>query len=174
MARLAILGCVAILAPIGAQAQETDTAARIADEISACRKIPVATERLACFDRSVAAFDNARQKRDLVVIDRAEMRKTRQSLFGFSLPRIKLFGRDDDGSDGAEVTEITSTIAAIRPAGYNQYVWQLADGSSWQTIEVVGRSAFVKAGDAITITATMLGGYKAKIKTGSIGVKRVR
>ena len=47
MARLAILGCVALLVPIGAQAQETDTAARIADEISACRKIPVATERLA-------------------------------------------------------------------------------------------------------------------------------
>jgi hypothetical protein len=60
--------------------------------VTQCRTITAPAERLACFDESVAALDTAEESQTVVVIDQQQVRETRRSLFGISLPDTGLFG----------------------------------------------------------------------------------
>lgn len=162
-----------------APAVDPDTASRVVDDLAACRGIPDNNQRLACYDRTAAALVAARDRRDIVVVDRQEVRRTRRSLFGFTLPRIRLFGNDnDDPNSGVDrpadrVDEITSKIARLRRIDLNRYVLTLEDGSIWEMSEG-SRGAPPNVGDTIRIRAGSLGSYIARIRSEpQIRVRRV-
>lgn len=90
-----------------------------------CRRVAEPQARLACYDRAVAALDTATAAHDILVIDRATVRATKRGLFGLNLPRIKLFG----GNDDVEVDQIESTITATSTTRDGDAVFVLADGS---------------------------------------------
>lgn len=142
------------------------------DAIVACRDIADTAARLACFDQRVAALAEAKQRKDIVVMDREGVRAAKRGLFGFSLPRIKLFG-DGDGDTETDVKQIDSIVTAARSGTGGLTTIALKDGTQWQTTEA--RMGFSpRSGDEITITAGTLGSYIAKIKGGrSSKVKRV-
>jgi hypothetical protein len=159
----------ATAAPAGAQEKPGNDAV---DAIVGCRDIADTAARLACFDQRVAALAEAKQRKDIVVMDREGVRAAKRGLFGFSLPRIKLFG-DGDGDSETDVKQIDSVVTTARAGAGGLTTIALKDGTFWQTTEA--RMGFSpRSGDEITITAGALGSYMAKIKGGrSSKVKRV-
>lgn len=141
-----------------------------ADAIENCRTVEGDAARLACYDRAAADFSTARAKKDLVVMDRASVRRTKRSLFGFSLPSFNIFGSDDDDADA--VKELNAKIQSAAPFGYGYYTLTLDDGTEWQTTD---RSpAFTpRRGDAIKIKHGAFG-YRASSLGGMVAVRRVK
>ncbi len=128
-----------------------------------CRALTSDSERLACYDRSVAALATARDKEDIVVADRATIRETKKGLFGFTLPKLKLFGGTE--KDGDEVKEIESTISAVRDTADGLAIFTLADGARWKQTD--GGNAFGRPGLSIRIKRGALGSYLASIDKGA-------
>lgn len=164
--------CLASLAAPAAAQDAQRGASRVIEDVTRCRGIADPTARLACFDQAAASLANASENREIVVLDREEVRRTRRSLFGFSLPRLPFFGggrEDGDEQGGArqtadadEVSEIESTIASVATAGYGKWTLGLADGSTWQTTEL-NRSIEPHRGDTIHIERAAFGSYRASI-----------
>src|SRR3546814_8363946 len=61
-----------------------------------CRGIADPDERLICYDREVNSVYTAQASKDLVIADREPVKETKKGLFGFSLPKLWIFGGDDD------------------------------------------------------------------------------
>ena len=134
-----------------------------------CRAIADGPQRLACYDRSAGALDEAQKKRDLVVVDRKQIREARKSLFGFTLPKIGIFGGDDDADrkDKADdVQELESSVAAARIVGAGNWSLRLAgDAGTWETVSSL--SSEPRPGDKVKIRKASLGSY-----LGSVGINR--
>lgn len=140
--------------PAGAQGQGGDNPV---DAVAACRAITDTTARLACFDTAAAALVAARDRKDVVVLDQAEVKKTRRSLFGFNLPRIKLFG---DG-DTEQEKELETTVESARALGYGKWALRTAEGANWQTTESAPFT--LRSGQNIVIRRAALGSYMLKL-----------
>ncbi len=132
-----------------------------------CKTVADATERLACYDKTVESMAAANREKELVVADRATMKEARQGLFGLGLPKLKLFG----GGDSEEVTEIESTITGFRSASDGLLVFTLADGARWKQTD--GKTQYPKAGDKIKIRKGSLGSFIANINE-KTGIKVIR
>ena len=171
MRTLLMVAALAVAAPATAQ-EATEQSSVIADQLLNCRSITQADARLACFDANAATFAAAREANQIVVLDREEVRQAKRSLFGFSLPRIRLFGGDE--SNEPEVQEIESTLANVQSAGGNRWTLTLADNTRWQTTDA--RSTFFPSnGQDVKIEAGILGSYSAKIGSGrAVKVKRIQ
>jgi hypothetical protein len=173
IAALALAGTAFLLAAVPAQAKgKPDVTAppAIFQAVVDCRTIAESAQRLACFDRTVGEMATATTQKDLVILDRESMRETRKGLFGFNLPRLKLFGGgDEDESD--VVKEIESTISGLRSAKDGFPIFTIADGARWKQTD--GRNTFPKIGQKIRIKAATLGSYMASID-GRAGVRVMR
>ena len=111
-----------------------------------------------------------KKAQDVVVMDRAEVRRTKRGLFGFVLPSLNLFGGGDDDPD--EVRELDAKVAGAAPSGVGFYSLILDDKSQWVTTERLTGFA-PKPGDRIVIKKGSFG-YRAKWKFAIIPVRRTR
>lgn len=137
-----------------------------------CRALKDDTARLACYDKRVAAIDAAAQSHDIVIADKAEIREARKGLFGFTLPKVKLFG----GRDGdQEFSQIDTTIADARTDRYGAWLMTLEDGAVWFQIDTEALSESPRKGLRITIRQAALSSYKASIDgQPAIRVRRIK
>lgn len=165
------LAALSALAPAAAKSKDEPAPPAIYQSVIDCRSIADAAARLACFDSAVSAMASAREDKELVVMDRTAVREARRGLFGFTLPKLKLFGGGDD-DDEEDVKEIETTIAGMRSAADGFPIFTLADGARWKQTD--GRIAYPKAGTAIRIRRAALGSYMAQIdKRAGIRVMRM-
>ena len=170
----ALLLVVTLPAAASAQTAAAQTAARPRQlsAIDACRAIAADTARLACFDREAAALLAATASGQVSVVDRADMKAARRSLFGFALPRLPFFSGDKSAED--TVDQIESTIRSVQPIDNGRYRMTLADGDAvWETTESPMRLNMPRRGDKIVIKKASLGSYFLRIG-GQIGVKGQR
>lgn len=159
--------CTPAFGPAWAKDRDTARPAPAAfQDVMNCKAIADAAVRLACYDQKVAAMGAAVGSNQLVVADRETMREARRGLFGLSLPKLRLFGGDDDTET---VKEIEGTIAAVRSAKDGMPIFVLADDTRWKQTD--GRNVFAKTGAKIMIRRTALGGYMATV--GGLGGIRV-
>ena len=165
--RSALLALCLFSAPAYANQPDNAQQPPVFREVLDCRAIVDASARLACFDRSAAALATAAEKKDVLVVDRATARETKRGLFGLTLPKIKLFGDNDD----EEIAQIDTTIASTYMARDGATVFVLQDGARWKQTD--GRDTYAKAGQAITIRKGALGSYFAKVNN-QPGVRVVR
>lgn len=169
--RLLIVVAAASLATPAA-AQETG-GGNVVDAVAACRDIADSAARLACFDKAVTALVAARDKKDVVVLDRAEVQKTRRSLFGFTLPRIKLFGGGDDDNNPEDIKEINGKVAGVSPVTGDRWTVTLDDDTRWITTESA-RGFPPRSGESVRIRRAALGSYDASFnKRRTIKVRRI-
>jgi hypothetical protein len=135
-----------------------------------CRAIAGAEERLACFDREVAAMEAARVSGQLVAIDRQQVRRTRSSLFGLSLPNLHIFGDDSDD----EARSVETTIRSARQGPDGRWVIQLQDGARWAQTDDHDFAIYPRAGQPIRIRRAAMGSYLANVNNQSaIRVRRI-
>lgn len=125
-----------------------------------CRTIASAEERLACYDREVAAMDAAQSSGELVAMDRQQVRRTRRSLFGLSLPNLGVFG--DDG-DEEEASRIESTVRSATQNAEGKWVITIEDGARWLQIDSRNLNFPPRPGQPIRIRRASLGSYFANV-----------
>lgn len=167
---LLMLATAALAAPAAAQQASGGNAV---DAITACRDIADSAGRLACFDKAVATLAAARDKKEVVVLDRAEVQKTRRSLFGFMLPRIKLFGGGDDDDNAEDIKEINGSVAGVSAVAGDRWTVTLDDDTRWITTESA-RGFPPRAGETVRIRRAALGSYDASFnKRRTIKVRRI-
>lgn len=161
------VAAVAMAVPASSKTQPLAAAPppKIFQDVVQCRAITDAAERLACFDRSVGALAAAQASKDLYVADKEAMREARRGLFGFSLPKMRIFGDEDMEKD---VDSIETTIVAAVP-GAKGYIFTLKDGARWMQTD----GAYMdkpKAGAKIRIRRAALGSFFGTIE-GNPGVR---
>jgi hypothetical protein len=159
----ALLPALLIATPALAQ-ERSKTLTAVVD----CRKIADSAERLACYDKAVGELDVAEKDKKVVVVDREQVQEARRSVFGLSLPRIRLFA----GGAEEEVNEIESTVKTIDRNGAGRVFFTLEDGARWvQTDDrtVVG----VRPGTKVTLSRAAMGSFFAKFR-GGIAVRVAR
>lgn len=170
---LAIPMCLATQDISAAQRQHPK--AEIFTDLLRCRDITEDTQRLACFDRQVAAMETASQRDEVVVLDKAELNKTRRTLFGFSLPKLPFLG-DGEGKEGQPEAEgssqIEATIESVKSLGYGKWQIRLEDGAEWMTTEAVTYRD-PKPGMKIEIKRASVGSFMGKIEGRAVRMKRI-
>lgn len=133
-----------------------------------CRSVQGEAERLACYDREVAAFQTAEQNNELVVMDRQQVRRTRRTLFGLTLPDLNIFGDDNPDQDGVSVLETTLRAASEDPNG--KWILVLEDGARWRQIDSRTLPREPRGGHPIRIRRAAMGSYLANID-GQIAIR---
>ena len=123
----------------------------------ACQPLADPAQRLACYDAAAGAFAQAYEKHEVMVVDRAEAKAAKRSLFGFSVPHIKLCG----GTDDVEITKIDSTVNEVRSRADGAQVVVLADGSRW--LQTDGPEISARHGDKVEVVTAAFGSYFATI-----------
>lgn len=157
------LAAAAALFAAPASAQQTGAERpQILTRVLDCRGIQSPEERLACFDREVAAMQAAEASRDLVIVDRQQLRRTRRSLFGLTLPDLGLFG--DGSEDDEAVSEINGTIRSVTRDPYRRYAFVLEDGARWVQIDSRELGIEPRRGDPIRIRRAAMGSYLANVR----------
>lgn len=135
--------------------------------VLSCRAIADGAERLACYDRSTAALDQAVAKRELVVFDRESVRKTKRGLFGFSIPNLGIFG-DEDGE--VDIKQVDGVISGTGRNADGGYIFRLADGSRWSQTDGKMIVLGPRSGDKVVVKKAALGSYIMSV-AGQPGVK---
>jgi hypothetical protein len=162
-----ILSIAAALAalPAAAEAQGQRAPAARPEAFEAlvrCRAIADAAARLSCFDSAAANLQQAAERRDLVVVDREQVRENRRRLFGLPIPGLGgLLGGGDD--DEEEVNFIESPVASATQGGDGRWVVRLQDGSIWvqtDNLTIVGRP---RPGQRVRVERAALGSYRMRV-----------
>lgn len=142
----------------------------VVNRVVNCTTVTDPQERLACYDREVAAMNQAEKSGELVAMDRDQVRKTKRSLFGLSLPDLGVFG--DDAEDE---TTIETTIRTVRMNPDGKYLFDLAEAGRWLQLDSRNFVIDPKAGQPIRIRRAAMGSYLANVnKQIAIRVRRVQ
>src|SRR6201999_1884675 len=141
-----------------------------------CRTITDDAARLRCFDGAATALDQAAQRRDVVVVDRAQVRESRRRLFGLALPHLPIFGGSDNGhdNDDEEVAQIESTVASAVRNDLGQWQVPLQEGGTWIPTAFNQIALAPRSGDAVVVRRGPLGSYMMRIgRQPGVRVRRV-
>jgi uncharacterized iron-regulated membrane protein len=131
-----------------------------------CRTIAEATARLQCFDAAAAALDQAAQRRDVVVVDRAQVRESRRRQFGLALPHLPIFGGGDNGhdNDDDEISTLEGVVASASENSYGQWTVRLRDeGGLWVQVDHNVLAADPRPGQPVVIQRGALGSYMMRV-----------
>lgn len=156
---LAVLAMLVQAGPVAAQeAGKRDRAASFGKLVE-CRALRDAAGRLACYDREVAALDVAEKNKDVVIVDRAQVRSARRTLFGLNLPRIGLLD-DKDGRDA--IKELDTTFRSAGRLADGRVTFTVEDGARWTQTDDFAVPGALKTGGKVRITRGALGSYFAR------------
>jgi hypothetical protein len=167
--RMLVIGiaAVAVAAPSPA-AKKATPQSPLLKAIADCRAQRDDAARLRCYDSAAGALAEAAEKGNVVVVSQEDVRKTRRSLFGFTLPKLPFF--EGDKSAAGQEEQITATIASARSLGYDRWQIRLEDGAIWETTESASTIAEPRAGQTVVIRRGALGNYFIRI-AGQSGVR---
>jgi hypothetical protein len=124
---------VALLAAaLLAQASPAAERPALVKSLSACRGISDNGARLACYDKAAAGLDEAEQRGDVVVIDRARAVAAHREAFGLPVPSLAFVTRALAPGD---VDRITGVVRTARPDASGRWTFALEDGAVWRMID---------------------------------------
>jgi hypothetical protein len=169
-----LLPIVVILLLAGpALAKDPPKQSPLVGALEACRSIANPTQRLACYDKEAAALVAAAQTGEVAVVDKAEARRARKSLFGFAMPNLPFFSGDKSADEVSDTLE--STVTRASGLGYGKFRITIAEGNAvWETTESYSTMHEPMAGDKISIKRGTLGSYVLRIGRNNRGVKGKR
>lgn len=169
-----LAGAAALLAlgsaPVAAKEKDPPATPVEVQKLYDCRALSEAGERLICFDRQVAALQQAEQSRQIAIFDKAAQKKAQRGLFGFTLRDLPFFGGGDDADDEDQIKRLETTIKWARREGYNKMRFEIEDGAVWIQTDQTDLPRDPKPGDKVVIYPGAVGGYFAELGT----MKRIR
>ncbi|KQN25820.1 hypothetical protein ASE86_06350 [Sphingomonas sp. Leaf33] len=170
-----ILTIAALVAmPSAGIAQDRKVDPSLVDGVAACLDIRDDTQRLACSDAAARKLVDAVRRKDVVLVDREEVKSTRRSLFGFQLPRIGLFGRGGPDKPEDEITQLEAKVTRVVDLGYGKYGLTVDGGARWNTTEAWSGGNPPSVGTMLTIKRGALGSYMVRTpKSGAVRAMRV-
>lgn len=171
--RALLLTTLILSGATGAAAQQTPQSAAASDRVLACRSIADAGERLACYDAAAAAFAQAQESGQVVVMDVEDVREARRGLFGLNLqlPSLAIFGAGDDSE---QITERDYVIRSVRQAADGDWIFTMEDETVWMQNDG-NLSRRPRAGDTAHVTRRALGSYSMNVNGArAIWVERIR
>lgn len=170
LARIAglALAAAAALPGLPAHAQSEKQSENKLQALRDCRAIEQPEERLACFDAAVSSIIARQDSGELQVVDKEDIAETRRGLFGFSLPKIGIFGAGDDRVD----TILHSRITGLRRIRSDHWEIEISEGSVWQATNTPRRFK-PEVNDEIELEKAALGSYWLRVN-GALGVKARR
>jgi hypothetical protein len=128
----------------------------------ACRDTRDAEARLACYDRTIAALDNAEREKRILIVDDAAYRRVQEKRFGAKVDRKPIMGD--------EVDRIASTLKAARVDDLGHWLFTLADGSRWLQTDDTPLVGKPRTGEAVIVRRGALGSFRLSV-SGRSGVK---
>ena len=164
------------LAASGAEAQTKprDRAGAIQKLID-CRALIDNAARLACFDLTAAALDVAEAKGEIVVVEKEQMKAVRKQAFGFTLPSLSMFDRDDRGERAEPLDRITATLVRASRNNAGKWVMELEDGAVWIQSDSEPLPRGAKAGSTVEIRQASMGSFFVNVdKQRAIRASRAR
>ncbi|HVM21896.1 MAG TPA: hypothetical protein VM308_01150 [Sphingomicrobium sp.] len=168
MPMLAAAFLLPVAAPVAAKSAPP-AKSPLVTAIERCRAMTDPVQRLACYDASAGAFLSAAESGAVSVVDRAELRKARRSLFGFTMPKLPFFAGDSSATE--ESNQLDSTIKSVRALNNGYYRLTIAEGDAiWETTEANISFSPPRPGQKITILRGPLGSYFLRID-GQVGVR---
>lgn len=158
---LLIVATALVVTPVFADEKDKLQQARppVFEALVNCRTIVDPQARLACYDAKVAAMDEAEKNDELVLADKETMKEARRGLFGFSLPKLKLFDNEDGGGE----SELVAKIASAYQANPGKWTVVLDTGARWVQIDTQVLARDPKQGMEIKIRPAAMGSYFANI-----------
>lgn len=160
----ALVAAAAVLMAGAAPAKEREVRKNspLINALSTCRQISDPTQRLACFDKASGELVAATEKGDVSIVDRAELRQARRSLFGFNMPRLPFFSGDKSGDDLSD--KLSTKVVAVRQLPHDRYQFRVQEGNAlWETLESYSSFHGPKVGDPVEINRGALGSYVIRI-----------
>lgn len=127
------------------------------DAVTACRAIPEAEARLACYDKAAGALVAADAAGDIVVLDRQKVESVKREAFGFNLPKLDLFG--GKGEKAEALDRVEGVAKQTWQNGTGGWTIVLEDGAKW---DQVGRDPVRRApkpGSKIAIRKASMGSF---------------
>ena len=157
--------------------------------IYACAEKTDPTQRLACFDATVAAVKAAEARSDIVTLDRPRVAAVRREAFGFRMPSLPRFGfgsgaavANAGGAPNATASrsrddlddEQTFAVARVSSAG-NRVTLYLDNGNVWQFTEAGELNAPRQTPFNVRIRAAAMGSFLLSVEGRNKGyrVRRV-
>ena len=163
---------VAILAaalPVSGSAQEGEVAQDQLAALRECRTIAGDSSRLACFDAAAAEVISQADTGEFSIVDKEDIRSTRRGLFGFSLPKLGVFGAGDDEDID---TTMQSRITGVRQLRSDQWEIEIEEGSVWLANNTPRRFK-PRVGADIELEKAALSSFWLRVD-GQLGVKASR
>lgn len=148
------------------------------ERLLACKSLPQSDARLACFDTEITKLEAEISEKKLTVVSRDDLKSAQKSVFGLSLPNLRLFGANEGQNEtGASEEEgvgyIEVKLADARQGPDGKWTLTLADGARWAQTDTA-TIRMPKAGDIVRIRKAALGSYMANINgRPAIRVRRV-
>ena len=132
-------------------------------DLKACQPITDSAQRLACYDRATVALIASADSGEVRMVDKEEAKAVRRSLFGFSLPRIALFGGGKEKGAEEEVKVLQTTVTRVRALPAGKFLFRIAEGDAeWQTTDAPMAMDAPRVGDKVTLERAALGSYWVK------------
>ncbi|HYI48313.1 MAG TPA: hypothetical protein VEX35_07610 [Allosphingosinicella sp.] len=142
-----------------------------------CRSIAEPQARLQCFDAAAAALQTAQERREVVVIDRQQVREGRRRLFGLALPRIPIFGGGDSGGDDDpdEVRTVEGVVASASQDSLGHWMVVLQDDAVWVQTDNNTLALRPRPGHRVVVNRGVMGGFMMRVNNQpGIRVRRTR
>lgn len=165
-----LMAFVVVLAGIAAPAASQDRAGdqvhpATFEALIRCRTVTEPAARLQCFDAAAAALAQATDRRDIVIVDRAQIRESRRRLFGLTLPSLPIFGRNDNSHDrdDEEIASLEGSVASATRNDLGQWQVTLQQGGTWIQTDFELLAVAPRRGQPIVIRRGTLGSYMMRV-----------
>lgn len=133
-----------------------------------CRSITDSTARLACYDREVAAIEQAERDQEIVLFDKEQVKSARRTLFGLTLPTFDIFKNAEGTGEG--FTNIEAKIKQVNRNAIGKWIFTLDDGAQWVQIDSRELVSDPRPEQTIAIRRASMGSFLANVN-GQIAIR---